>query len=116
MTRNTNPTARIRSIVRTRSGGICERCGGYQAVQQHHRRPRGMGGSRRPDTNTPSNLLDLCAHCHREVEADRIDSYVDGWLVRQADLPIDIPVRYRGELVLLDDCGGMTPTLIGDAA
>lgn len=98
-------------MVRARSGGVCERCGGHQAVQQHHRRPRGMGGSRDAATNTASNLLDLCTRCHRDIEANRTDAYDHGWLVRQSETPLHTPVRYRNQLVVLDDCGGMTPQL-----
>jgi 5-methylcytosine-specific restriction endonuclease McrA len=39
----------------------CEVCG-ETAVDIHHIRPKGMGGSKRADE--PSNLIALCRSCH----------------------------------------------------
>jgi 5-methylcytosine-specific restriction enzyme A len=50
-----------RNVILGRAGFVgpwvcCERCGDWNAtVQCHHRRPRGMGGSRAADTNLASN-------------------------------------------------------------
>jgi hypothetical protein len=46
-----------------------------------------MGGDRRPDTNSPANLLLLCPPHHEEVESRRAESYAVGWLLRLNDRP-----------------------------
>ncbi|QAX92667.1 HNH endonuclease [Mycobacterium phage Poenanya] len=64
-----------------------------------------FGGSRRDDTNVASNGLWACGACHRWAESYRTQSFADGWLVRQSQSPITVPVLYRGNWVLLDDDG-----------
>lgn len=121
-----DPTARTREIVTQRAdrGGwpVCERCGTHRGANLHHRRPRQMGGSTDPATNTASNLLLLCGSgttgCHGWIESHRAIAYQHGWLLRSWQIPLDTPVRIhdRGP-VLLDDIGGMTPALpLGGAA
>lgn len=97
----------VRAIIIGRSDGWCERCGGDRAFEQHHRRPRGAGGTRRPESNLPSNGLNLCPACHRRVESHRAEAYEHGWLVRQTDDPAAVPVLYRGTWVLLDTLGNL---------
>lgn len=58
----------------------------------HHRRPRRMGGSQLPDTNAPQNLLILCPDDHAMVESERAAAYAGGWLVRQNEDPLRVPV------------------------
>ncbi len=94
----------VRDLIRARSGGHCEVCG-HQAVQVHHRRPRGMGGSTAADTNTAANALDLCVSCHLWIEGYRAEAYRMGWLVRQHHSPSVAPVLWRGEWRWLDDEG-----------
>ncbi|AXQ65196.1 HNH endonuclease [Gordonia phage Schmidt] len=105
MARKTGPSAAQVSVVQERAAGICERCGFRQWQQLHHRRPRGMGGTRSKAANAPSNLLAVCFGCHSEIEANRQDSLENGWLVRQAADPEQIPVKYRGTLKVLDNFG-----------
>lgn len=101
----------VRTLVYERCGGRCERCGEFASdCQIHHRRPRGMSGTRRPETNYPSNAGMLCEQCHRAVESHRTQAFADGWLVRQSHNPAEIPVLRRGVLVLLDDSGGFSYT------
>lgn len=99
---------RVREIVKERSGGFCEVCAQAWAVQIHHRRPRALGGSRDPATNQPSNLLHLCLQCHQHIESHRGQALRQGWLVRQAHNPKDVPVFLcsNGRAVFLDDDGG----------
>lgn len=100
-----------RELVFLRAGGRCERCGWIEeATQYHHRRPRGMGGSRASDTNTAANCLLLCHYCHAKVESDRDKSLVLGLLVPQGKSPSETPVWRLREWVLLDDYGYATPT------
>lgn len=97
-----------------RAGGVCEAmfvddCNG-RAEQMHHRRARGMGGSRKKDTNSPANLLYICAPCHIAIESFRAVARARGLLISQhnTDPVSHIGVWRRGELVLLDDFGGIT--------
>jgi 5-methylcytosine-specific restriction enzyme A len=92
--RNTGPTAKVRQQIHARSRMRCERCGRsviFGGGEIHHRQPRGMGGSRRPETNDPANLVMLCDDCHRWVESNRREAYRTGWLVRRGQNPADVP-------------------------
>lgn len=91
MARKTGPDARTIQLVRDRSGGLCEICGWNEGQQFHHRKPRGMGGTRDKAINLPSNLLHLCYPCHREVESERSDSINTGRIVSQYSDPAETP-------------------------
>jgi hypothetical protein len=111
--RRTGVSAETVAALLGRSDVRCEVCGEALAGERgvgwsvHHRRPRGMGGSRRADTHSIVNLLALCGSgttgCHGRIESDRATALVCGWLVRSSADPAQIPVwlRHRGELVLL---------------
>lgn len=106
MKRYTGASPRVKAIVAQRSHGQCEKCGKVAASQLHHRRPRGMGGTRRASTNEASALLALCEPCHRFIETAARDlSRSNGWLVRQNSDPLIMPVLYRGRRAWLDDDG-----------
>jgi ribosomal protein L34E len=119
---STGPTTRTRTVIKHRAERLgwplCERCGREPVEQIHHRRPRAAGGSKRADTNVPSNLLGLGVRCHQHVERHRAEAYANGWLLRSWQTPLETPVRIHDRgLVLLDDIGGMTPALLlGDIA
>lgn len=77
-----------------RANFSCEACGKYSADSLgawsvHHRRPRGMGGSKDPETNSPKNLLLLCGSgvtgCHGYFESHREEGYESKILLRQSD-------------------------------
>ncbi len=106
-----NPVApETRKLVAARAGHYCEVCGLQPPDQIHHRRPRGMGSTRRPESHYPTALLALCAACHQMVESRRALAYELGWLVRQGHNPAEIPVLRHGcDWVLLDDHGNTTP-------
>ncbi|MFJ5532450.1 HNH endonuclease [Streptomyces sp. NPDC093261] len=96
------PTAKVRELVWQRAEGRCERCflpitGGDHSI--HHRRPRGMGGSSDPATNSPANLLLLCGSgvtgCHGWVETHRELAYQTGLLVHRWQDPRDVPLIGR---------------------
>jgi 5-methylcytosine-specific restriction protein A len=109
----------VRELFAARSGNCCERCGEYHSdLQDHHRRPRSMGGSRRSDTNVASNGGRICGACHLFVESHRSRAYDEGWLLRQSQAPLSVPVLYRGVWVLLDDEGYTyrIPTPVGGVA
>lgn len=109
-----------RDVVTARAQGRCERCGASssQFWSVHHRRPRGMGGSKRPEVNGPANLILLCGSgttgCHGWVEANRAEAYNLGLLVRSGMNPGDVPVELRHGRVLLLADGGMQPCRVGE--
>lgn len=96
--RNTGPTPAVVEAVYERAAWACEICTGMVGPVRgkdhhlHHRRPRQMGGSKRRDTNLPSNLLLLCPDCHATTESHRAEAYAVGWLLRQNDRPAEIAV------------------------
>lgn len=101
-----------RQLVHGRAGMRCERCDKnltWGGGQIHHRRPRGMGGSRASDTNTPANLLLLCLLCHKWVEENRTAALADGLLVRSATNPEAVPVRLLHGWFGLDIDGSKHP-------
>lgn len=101
--RDTGPTRETVLDVLNRDGCACIRCGrqtvGTRGVDWviHHRRPRAMGGSHRPDTNEPQNLVGLCTACHEFVESHRADALNMGWLVPQHLDPATVAVLVAHE-------------------
>ena len=97
---------KVRQQIVERSSGRCEVMASgctFTATAIHHRRARGAGGTRRPDTNLPSNALCVCDACHRRIESQRTEALAAGWLVPQNGVPAAVPVVYRGEWMRLDD-------------
>lgn len=107
--RNTNPSRAVIELVKQRANYRCERCGLHPGQQAHHRHPRKMGGTRRPEINQPANLLWLNAECHRVVESDRLKAIADGFLIPDGYMPADVPVRLFYGLHKLTDDGGTIP-------
>jgi hypothetical protein len=79
-------------------------------VSIHHRRPRGMGGTDRPDTHTLPNLMLLCGSgtigCHGFIESHRQVALDRGYLLPKEG-PLSVPaarplVTPGGRLVFLD--------------
>jgi len=85
-----------RNSMMVRSKGGCELCFFGRVEQFHHRRPRGMGSTRRPETNLPSNGLAICEPCHRMVESNRAQALASGWLVPQRVDPMSVPILRHG--------------------
>lgn len=91
----------VTSAIIEREEGCCFRCGGYVLhgtrgwdYSLQHRRARGMGGSRRPDTNSVQNGILLCGSatspggCHAYVEAHPSEAEDKGWRVPQSGDPL----------------------------
>lgn len=92
-------TEKVRAAVWTRSLFCCERCGRHTPSGEggiHHRRPRGMGGTRNPVINRVSNLMWLCGSgttgCHGWVESHRAEAVESGWIVQGNRNPADVSV------------------------
>lgn len=102
--------AHARATVRERSGGRCEVanravCTG-RAAEWSHRKNRSQGGRW-----TPANGLDACSPCHLWITEHPVGAREKGWNVsREAD-PLRVPVWTVHGLVVLDDVGGLTPSL-----
>lgn len=104
--RSTGPSKDVRELVLGRSGYRCEICGNPLGQNQfysiHHRVPRGMGGTDRPELNLPSNLLSLCGSgttgCHGYIESNRQEAYEKGWIVLRDHNPADAPVEISFDL------------------
>ena len=124
MTRQTSPTKQTVELVWNRDSGSCARCGKGLSFDRrgvdwsvHHRAARGMGGSKQPWVNLPSNLVVACGTgttgCHSWIETNRETAYETGWLVRRHGnvRPVHIPVFHATHgLVWLTDDGRAEPT------
>ncbi len=106
-------SAATRYLIDVRAAGRCERCGREtDEVQYHHRRPRGMGGTSRPETGMAANGLRLCLECHDIVEGKvkqsgitRPISLRHGWLVSQSADPEACRVQLWDGWFLLNNQG-----------
>lgn len=95
---------KCRSIVRERSGGLCEICS-TPGVQMHHRRNRSQGGSW-----TPQNIMHLCVGCHGRVTLHPSWATENGYTIQgrlDGDAPETVPVLIRGERCILEDDGSV---------
>lgn len=125
--RETGPEQAIVELVLARDRGRCVMCTWRiehgergRDWQVHHRRPRGMGGTRRDGTNFPANLLVLCESCHAHVEKHRAWARLHGYLVWQSQDPRDVPIEIDDRWYRLTDAGERVPVdapqEAGDAA
>ena len=104
----------VRAQVLERDGYRCLRCRvplEGQRYSIHHRKARGMGGTRDPLSIDPRNLVSLCGSgtegCHGAIESARETSRQDGWLIRTYD-HLDMPLRRPdGSSVRLFEDGGV---------
>lgn len=97
-------TKATRDLVLGRDHWMCAWCGCSIDVSRgdyslQHRRARGMGGSRRPETNLAGNLVTMCGSattgCHGYAESHREESTERGFTIPQhvAD-PASVPLRH----------------------
>lgn len=115
--RYTGPSSAVVDAVLERACYCCEVCGSPCADQRgtdwsmHHRRPRGMGGTRWTGINLPSNLMLVCGSgttlCHGAIENYRAGAVAAGWLVLSRTDPATAPVLItRDRWLYLDHVGG----------
>lgn len=56
-----------------------------------------MGGTRKPDSNSPANLLVLCGTgttgCHGWIESHRLEGYENGIILYDRDNPTEHPYQ-----------------------
>jgi 5-methylcytosine-specific restriction protein A len=117
--RNTGPTPAVRRTIAERAAGACERCGKTitGAYSVHHRKPRGMGGTRDPQANSPSNLVMLCGSattpdgCHTAVERFRQSAVTTGFIVNRAADPETVPIKLATGWCFLRPDGTKLPTI-----
>lgn len=104
-------TPAVQEQIRERAKGRCEMCGSLAMYHQiHHRRPRGMGGSKDPVCGTAANGLFLHPGCHAKIESNREQAYERGYLVRQGHNPAEVPVQRGSIWYLLGEDGSLTPS------
>src|SRR6056300_1190773 len=75
--------------------------------QIHHRKPRGMGGTKDPASRSAANGLLVHFRCHERIERNREESYAFGWLVLQTQDSHETPVRLHHGWFLLNDDGSV---------
>jgi 5-methylcytosine-specific restriction protein A len=105
-------TVRTRNMIHRRANGRCEKCGmplPTALAQIHHRRPRGMGGTRRRESATASNGMYVHLACHMDIESNRQLALANGWLVQQTHEPVDVAVKLWNGWMMLDDEGWAQP-------
>lgn len=119
--RDTGFPPAVKALIHERSGRRCEvrqACHGDTAVQIHHRRPRGAGGSSLAWVNQAANGLDVCSPCHTFIESAREYSEAHGWLVSMNKKlrPNEVPVllTHSPDPVLLSDDGTFERPTKGD--
>jgi hypothetical protein len=66
-----------------------------------------MGGTRRESLGLASNGLYLHRQCHEQVESNRHEAYVNGWLLYAADVPSECKVKLWDGWYLLSDDGSL---------
>lgn len=103
----------VRQTILDRCGGRCELCGHDLRTREgsvHHRRPRRMGGDRRPETSAASNGLAICGSgttfCHGRIETtDRAWAQSHGIILSENQHPAEEPAKLTYGWVILTDDG-----------
>lgn len=99
---SSTPTV-VRTALRQRSGGRCERCGQRaERLDAHHRMQRSVGGH-----DELHNLIAVCRACHDHIHADILRAQASGWLLRSWQDSERWPVRLFDGVFRLDGLGGM---------
>jgi hypothetical protein len=98
-----------RRVVWKRSNGMCELCPKLAVRMRHRRKIQGAQW-------TPSNILHICAEDDDWIEKNIAAASRNGWTIQDLRaVPSMTPVRRRGELALLSDCGDVFAVVgVGD--
>lgn len=100
----------VKAQIKARENNCCGSCGRNVATTgwvHQHRRARGAGGSRLPDTGSVVNGVLQCVPCNVETEAHPSDALELGYRVPQGSDPALFPIRIEGRgWVLLSALGG----------
>ncbi|MGI5274677.1 HNH endonuclease [Nonomuraea sp. CA-218870] len=112
--------AEVKDLLKARSSGVCEvglTCGGFAAgTDPAHREGKKAGGTRKPWSNTASNLLWSCRPCHDLIDqkqpanAEKLGLKVREGVARPWEVP---GLHAHLGWVLLDDRGGYRPAPAG---
>lgn len=95
-------TEKARKLIEQRARGRCELCDApAQTAQIHHRKPRGMGGTKNPASRSPSNGLYVHFKCHEWIERNREQAALKGYLVPQWADSDTTPVLFGSSWYLL---------------
>jgi hypothetical protein len=117
VSRNTDPSWSTVQTVRERDDYTCVLCFVRDALQTHHRRLRGMGGSKWAGINLPSNLITVCATCHKYIHDHVAWAKSEGLIVSHSADPAKVAVRlFRHGLVTLQSDGTRTALFPPNAA
>lgn len=98
-----------------RDGWRCYHCGASDQLSPHHRINRGMGGSKNPQLNAPSNIIALCWAVNMQLETTPVIAELGrkfGWKLTRGQDPLAVPVwdAQAQQWYRLDDEYGRTPT------
>jgi 5-methylcytosine-specific restriction protein A len=102
----------LRRALLARCRNRCELCAGelLGRWEANHRRPKGMGGTRRADRDSLPNLTALHPHCHQWLTERPHEGRALGQFIRQHQDPAQTPLRLFGATpVLLTPEGGYAP-------
>lgn len=98
-----------RQLVQGRAFGRCERCVTVELNGDlHHRRPKGLGGSKAPDRHDVSNLVHVCRGCHTWCHGNPAAAAEAGFIVPRSSgrHPLEVPItNLAGETKWLDNEG-----------
>ena len=102
-----------RERVYARANGRCEVCGKYApGADIHHRRIRGMGGTKDPNVHNIEGLIAVCgwgntSGCHGDIHGNAAYAKAMGWLIsRFTPYPAEeVPVRMWDGMFLLSTDG-----------
>ena len=84
--------------------GVCAHCGTSEGLVPHHRKNRGMGGSK--ERNVPSNIIVMCYAFNGLMESNSTSAKMAiefGWKLTAGQDPYETPVYQNGDWYLLDD-------------
>lgn len=100
---------KTRDLIRKRAKDKCEVCGSLALYHQvHHRRPRGMGGTKDAVAGCAANGVWVHPHCHAMIESNRADALEKGWLVSQSQDPRKVPFKKHDGWAVLHEDGTYT--------